>query len=514
MDFLQELPTLTLVDSTNVTAFAAEVFEGRPPFDEIVAGHSLVSELRRHAEMSVGRCLCQIVSMDLVMDAQGLIALFTFKGKTRMCDAKTGVETLIKTFPALQREAIVRTLHPLDELDKVRFDAMQTVRSLRPWVPKEKEEPEEDSDAILYLPGERNPDPKFASVEAYCLALEEEERIEKASLVEESWQHTLALTDTASISGTLAIQRAKIDWVEMAQKFAAISILSIGSYKLTYIRCHREARRVALLERERDSFCNLAGLVKVAMQHCDTGALPHPSQSRVIKAEFMKRCTAVLKTTHPSAECDIKKLPFKDQCYIYTALGMTSGCEDCPEPAEYYYHWDHALCCWTRQSYPASAPTSSLPETMAICKRCYKKNPWSCTLCRRRDTFTACRGTRLIPLPIDSNGPCTVHRGVECKCGGTFRRHVFKACDEPMTRRTPLFITSPVMASVPDWWEEEKKTLLEEEMSGPPGAFKAIQAHNIECRRLERDEMYALMERERCAMEMEDRGSVKRRRLH
>ncbi len=104
---------------------------------------------------------------------------------------------------------------------------MQTVRSLRPCVPKAKES--EVVSKIIYLPGERNPDPKFSSIGAFCSALEEEDRIEKASWVEESWQHTLALTDTATGSGTLAVQRAKIDWVETAQKFATISILSIGS---------------------------------------------------------------------------------------------------------------------------------------------------------------------------------------------------------------------------------------------------------------------------------------------
>ena len=107
---------------------------------------------------------------------------------------------------------------------------MQTVRSLRPCVPKGNVESEDESEEICLLPGERNRDPKFSSVEAYCSGHEEEERIEKTSLRQETWQDTLAITDNAAVFGTtVAVQRAILEWVEVAQKFATISILSIGS---------------------------------------------------------------------------------------------------------------------------------------------------------------------------------------------------------------------------------------------------------------------------------------------
>jgi len=438
MDFLHESFTVTLIEGgSKGFSFAANVVDERPPFEDILGLKHFADELGSKTVAAIARSRSSLVSMDLLIDKGGMIALFTFSSKVQMSQAKTAVDLVIKAFPPQQRESLIRSFRAFDELDRNRVVAMATLGSLRPYVPKEKEESEEKSGAIFYLPGERNPDPKFASVEAYCLALEEEERIEKASLVEESWQHTLALTDTASFSGTLAIQRAKVDWVEMAQKFATISILSVGSCKLTYIRCHREARRVLLLASAVKSHPTLSDVCQVAATLAEAGALPSPLQDRVVKSEFMKRCIAVLKTTHPSAEYDVKKLPFKDQRNIIVALGGASGCEDCPAPAEYYYHWDHKLRCWSRQSYPASAPTSSLPETLALCERCYNTNPWSCTLCRRRDTFTACRGTHPIPNGIGFHGDYKIQYHVECSCGGAFRQHRFDKWLEPGAR-SPL----------------------------------------------------------------------------
>ena len=466
MDFLQELFTLTPGDiGSKHGSFALDVMNVRPCFDEILGFKEIAADLKLKMIAAVARSKSALVSIDLVMDSVGMIAVFTFSALVPSGPAKLTVDTIIQAFPKQQRDTMLLTFRPLDELDKFRFDAMQTVRSLRPCVPKAEAESEEESDEIFYLPGERRLDPKFSSVEAYCLALAEEERIAKAALVEETWQPTLALTDNASVSGTtLAVQRAKADWVEMAQKLAAISILSIGSGKLTYIRCHREARRVALLERERDSYCSLVGLVKVAMQHCDSGTLPDPSQSRVLKAEFLKRCIAVLKSTHPAAECDVKKLPLKDQRNIIVALGGASGCEDCPEPAEWYFHWDHHLLCWSRQSHLASAPTSKLPETLALCKKCFEKNPWSCTSCRRRDTFAACRGTRPIPNGISLHGDCKVHYHVDCNCGGTFRQHTFRMCDEPTAEAGSFIRTLPLNLQINwDWMEQEEETLRKDE---------------------------------------------------
>jgi len=65
------------------------------------------------------------------------------------------------------------------------------------------------------------------------------------------------------------------------------------------------------------------------------------------------------------------------------------------------------------------------------------------------------------------------------------------------------------------WMEDEKRVVHEEEHEGPFGTVGAIQAHNAECWKLIREQMYVLMERERCAMEKEDKEeSVKRRRLY
>jgi len=426
MDFLRESFTLTLVESgTKGLSFAADVLDVRPSFTEILGYKQLADELGSKMVVAVARSRSSLVSMDLLMDRDGLIAVFTFNSRVQMSQAKTAVDLVIKAFPQQQRDALIRSFRPLDELDRNRIVAMATLGALRPCVPEAKPEPDEtdESDDIFCIPGERRPSRKLT--EAQCLALEEGPLDGVESSVDLVWPHTLTLTDNASVSDILAVQRAKIDWVDLAQMIGTISILSIGSCKLTYIRCHRESTRVLLLEAEVRSEHTLSHIYQIAAKMAEAGSLPDPSQTRVLKAEFKKRCIVVLKLTNPTVEFDIKKLPLKDQRNIITALGGVSGCEDCPKPAEQYHHWDHKLRCWSRQWYPASTPTSSLPETLALCRRCYERNPWSCTLCRRRDTFTACRGTRNIPNSFDSSGDCTVHRLVDCSCGGTFRKHKF-----------------------------------------------------------------------------------------
>jgi len=104
-------------------------------------------------------------------------------------------------------------------------------------------------------------------------------------------QERLTLTDFGSCSGTLSVQYAMQDWVALAQKRAAISMISIGSCKLSYIRCHREARRASLLSRGIESNCSLYGVVRAAIRLAEGGALLHPSHSRSTKSEFMKRCS-------------------------------------------------------------------------------------------------------------------------------------------------------------------------------------------------------------------------------
>jgi len=130
---------------------------------------------------------------------------------------------------------------------------------------------------------------------------------------------------------------------------------------------------VLLLEAEVRSEHTLSHIYQIAAKMAEAGSLPDPSQTRVLKAEFKKRCIVVLKLTNPTVEFDIKKLPLKDQRNIITALGGVSGCEDCPKPAEQYHHWDHKLRCWSRQSYRASTPTSRLPETWHSARNASKR---------------------------------------------------------------------------------------------------------------------------------------------
>jgi len=399
MNFLQESFTVKLADlNTKGLSFVADVSAERPPFIEIFAYAGWAAELKDTINLSLTRARCPLKTVDIVADMRGFMIIVTFHETQSLGNAKFGVKATFGTCLVQWQNAMVSTLRPLDELDQKRLDTMQLAHKLRGCVPQAREDgPVED---IFCIPDKRNWDPKFRSVEAYCLAIFEEEQLELNLLADDERAHPLYLNDTAACTGTVAVRRARSDWVELAQNVAPISILSVGTCDLFYIHCHRESRRVLLLASAVRSDSTLSDVCQIAATMAEAGSLPRPTQNRLVKAEFIKRCIDVLKSKNPSAECDIKKLTRKEQRNISVAVGgNVSGCEDCPEPAELDFHWDQNLLCWSRQSYRASTPTNSLPETLALCKRCDSKNPWSCTRCRRRDTFEACRSTRYIPHP-------------------------------------------------------------------------------------------------------------------
>jgi len=146
MDFLHELHIATLVDGGKGTTFVAYVFNGRPPYAEILAFSMWTAELQGQVAISMERAKFTLASMDLLMDKEGLIGIFTFTPRLQLSDAKKGMDSILHACPEEQRLTVKSTLRPLDELDKICLDEMATVAALRPRVAKEKAEEEEEEE--------------------------------------------------------------------------------------------------------------------------------------------------------------------------------------------------------------------------------------------------------------------------------------------------------------------------------------------------------------------------------
>ncbi len=94
---------------------------------------------------------------------------------------------------------------------------------------------------------------------------------------------------------------------------------------LNYVTCLHETHRVMLLTRavreQYDDFSMLF-VVRVAASLSKAAAMPsHVGGAKGLKSDFVKRCAAALKALDEHEECDITKLPVKDQQSIREILG-------------------------------------------------------------------------------------------------------------------------------------------------------------------------------------------------
>ena len=99
----------------------------------------------------------------------------------------------------------------------------------------------------------------------------------------------------------------KAVWVYMAQQDATIHVASAGDRpeQLSYIRCHWESRRLALLKRTvEDEYDRprLRTVVQIAVRLANEGTLPGHRGPRARKTEFLRRCEAAMQLLVPGPQ--------------------------------------------------------------------------------------------------------------------------------------------------------------------------------------------------------------------
>ena len=152
MDFLSEKLSVAseIPSSSKGQCFAADIFAPRPPFENIVASQPLIEELRAQMVISMGRKSCPLASVDLIVDGEGLLGIFTTKFEMILGNAKSILDTVLAALPVEQRKAVQASLRPLDYHDKLRLDAMQTVDNVRPYLEAEEEQEEEEEVSMTW----------------------------------------------------------------------------------------------------------------------------------------------------------------------------------------------------------------------------------------------------------------------------------------------------------------------------------------------------------------------------
>jgi len=209
-------------------------------------------------------------------------------------DARSAIDTVIAALPAAQRLNVEKSIRPLDELDKRRIDdwflasplkqyraptaaapaaaARITTMSTRDFVSTFSE------DVSTWFFKEGEPRPAFPEPEPAPTA---RALLDAASDSEDNVPAPLMLTDAAT-DGVVATAghpaaRAEV-WKDGLKSMAVVVACIVGSLdELTFVRCHTEERRIALLLRSLSGQQNLVGVVRVAL------SLPRDGVASVIR---------------------------------------------------------------------------------------------------------------------------------------------------------------------------------------------------------------------------------------
>jgi len=322
MAFLRVKPVVSLAGPGQTQTFIADVFQSRPAFDEIVrSSNAWCNEAVEKMRGAMSRKNCAVTWVQLVIDQHGLLAILRYEHPLALGDAKKAASVILRCLPQEQRCAAEQSLRPMDEVDRNRIQAWQTVESLRPAGKKRAREEEAQVVVRFVRPGESllpSPAPAAKSVAEFLA--------EESSSEEELAPPRLMLTNgSARVSAEPNLSDPTSVWEYRAKSEATVIVAEVGERpaQLAYIRCHREPRRQMLLQskvREEWERPTMPQVIKTAMQLAKDGSFPNVGEHGR-KSEFIKRCATALQAIDPSIETDLKKLSAEEQAIIRQALG-------------------------------------------------------------------------------------------------------------------------------------------------------------------------------------------------
>ena len=405
MEFVSEVTAMApSEEGGKQSTFCADVFQPRPPFEEIQNFAPWSVPAQAQMEEALKRKTCPVSWAALFVDQTGMLAVFHFKHRLMVSHAKTGAEAVLKALPEAQRRAVELSLRPLDELDSKRIRAWKTVAAVRPEGDEDSPSSEgEEDNQVFFVSSEtpRAPSPPAAPTAAELLATYEEVQVAKRRRLDQpSVESTLSCNMASAALGHAAIMTLNHTtnfargWIYLAQQSATVHVASAGERPatLSYIRCHREARRVQLLvEHLRKDYekVSLLTVVRVATQLAKDGSLPGHDGPRARKTEFIRRCEEALALCAPEAE---RTTP---SCEIRRRITHIIDGTDAPR-------WDEKMCmaCGDKNPGWTTSPTIGLrgesPGEISRCKKCQAfysyGRTWSTSPAIPRDKTPASKG--------------------------------------------------------------------------------------------------------------------------
>ena len=116
--------------------YAADIFSTRSPCDVLPNLAGWFEEFKQKVEHWMTKPTNRFTDVRLYIDEHGSSMVFAFDRDMTLGNAKSAIGTLQRAIPAetlLGKPAqLIATLHPFDELDKERLEAMQPITGFRP----------------------------------------------------------------------------------------------------------------------------------------------------------------------------------------------------------------------------------------------------------------------------------------------------------------------------------------------------------------------------------------------
>ena len=318
MDFLREKLSLITAEPGLTDTFFADLLQPRPDFETLTAFNGWSVRLRQEMTAIKARKNCPVAWVGLFVDQAGLSIVLHFAHTLQLCDAKMAVRTLTHFLVKDMQLALQSTLRPLDELDRKRIEGWCTPMSVCPpdlGKKRVREEAEEECQTLAKRPrtmaqflADSSDDDVDCPVAPSVLALQDAHGSGGESL-SGIWHHRVKTESTVVVA-------------EVGQRPA----------QLTWVRCHREARRLALLVQSVQEEYQKGGMVEVvrtAAALATEGSIPGHVGARGRKSEFLKFCAKALESINAGAEKDITKLSKSAQDTIRSILGAGEPYDGC-----------------------------------------------------------------------------------------------------------------------------------------------------------------------------------------
>ena len=338
MEYLREQPITHLVERIAFAdTYAADIMQPRPSFDDIAnSAPTWATAALRQMQEAMERKNSPITWVQVVFDQTGMLLLLRVADPQHLGNIKSAAKSILKCLPSAQRQAVQDSLRPMDEVDRNRIAAWQTLASMRPAGQKRRADHEEDqakrartADCSQTM-AEREKAAQSCAKSAAQLVAEEsdsdtpEEFVPLRLTLSDALAAPCMLTDAQTQSDALAttnILDPASGWEHTAKHLATIVVVEAGlrPARLAFTHCHREGRRQLLLLSKLSKGHTMTQTVFVAMRMVNDGSLP-PLGERGRKVEFIRRCAEALRSLDPSKETELTRLSERDQALVRRAL--------------------------------------------------------------------------------------------------------------------------------------------------------------------------------------------------